>query len=121
LLCLVFVEAIGPQRRAEGDRRRGVGSGDRHSLRHVDGDCRLAFAGAVQMGRERPAQLLEDAAVGLLGLTEAGQDDAAERQLRRRHDRQQLALLATEPGRAGERARDRAVGRLVKPSGGGRQ
>ena len=73
------------------------------------------------MGRERPAQLLEDAAVGLLGLAEAGQDDAAERQLRRRHDRQQLALLATEPGRAGERARDRAVGRLVKPSGGGRQ
>ena len=69
---------------------------------------------------ERAAELLEEPGVGLIGLTETGQDDAAERQLRGRYDRQQLAFLAAEPGRSGERARDRATRCLVKPSGGRR-
>ena len=121
LLGPVFVEAIGAQRRAEGHRCRGVGGGGGRTLRDIDGDRRLGFAGSVQMRRERPAELLEEPRVGALGLAETGQHDAAERQFRRRHDRQQLALFAAEPGRRGERAGDRPVGCLVEPAGGRRQ
>ena len=57
----------------------------------------------------------------LFDLAEPGEDDSAQRQVCRRHDRQQLALFAAKARGLGERASNRTSGRFVEPTSGRRQ
>ncbi len=115
LLGAVLVEAIGAQLGAESEMRRGIGRLQRRRIAEIDRKGSLALAGAVEMGDEVPAEILQQPLVDLIGLAEAGDDDAAEWQVGRADDRDQLVLLAVEPRRRGDRAADRAAGCLVEP------
>ena len=112
----VLVEAVGAQRGAESE--LGGGLGRRHpgvAVAEIDRESRLAFAGAVQMRDEIAAEILQQPRIDRVRLAETGDDDAAQRQVRRPDQRQQLVLLAVEAGRRGDGPADRAAGLLVEP------
>ena len=68
------------------------------------------------MRHEIAAEILQQAGIDRVGLAEAGDDDAADRQIGRADDRQQLVLLAVKARRRGDRPGDGAAGRFVEPA-----
>jgi hypothetical protein len=118
LLGLVLVEPIRPELRAQGEPSRRLGLADRRRVVDIDRKARSLLTGAVQVRKQFSAELLERAGIGRFGLAEAAEHDAAQRKIGRADDRQQLILLAVEPGCRRNRAADRAARRLVEPPRG---
>ena len=94
---------------------RGVGRLHRCRVADIEREGGCALAGAVEMGDEAAAEILQQPDIHRIGLAEAGDDDAAQWQVGWADDRDQLVLLAVEPGCGGNRPADRAAGRLVEP------
>ena len=67
------------------------------------------------MRDEIAAQILQQPRIDRVRLAETGDDDTAQRQIRRPDQRQQFVLLAMEAGRCGDGPADRAAGLLVEP------
>src|ERR1700733_15646751 len=94
---------------------RGGGTGSQAcSVADIDGEGRGNLADPVQMSEERTADILETAPIRGLRLAEPGEHNAADRQIRRRDNRQQLVALAAKAWRGGERSRDRAAAGVVE-------
>ena len=102
------------RRGAPPPRHRPIGAASAISI----SDGRPVLAGAVQMGDEAAAEILEAARIGRSRLAEPGEHDVADRQVRRRQDRQQLVLLAFEPRAAASALLTAPPGGLIQLPGG---
>ena len=67
------------------------------------------------MRDEISAKILQQPRIDRIRLAETGDDDAAQRHVRRPDQRQQLVLLAVEARRRGDGPADRAAGLFVEP------